>query len=167
MEERSGCIDVLIPSTAAIVALLAWTAPILVQAGAQEADNDQPPRVYNPYPPGILPANLSTEIARVLREVDLIESRALARWHALTPPMLRGQPPVLQSTGTEALETLGELMLYDKNISPNRNQACASCHLPYAGFSGPIPSLNLTIVPFPATVHFLAAQRTAHRHPYA
>src|SRR5438128_2349894 len=39
--------------------------------------------VYNPYPPGILPSNLSSEISRVLREVDVIESRALARWHAL------------------------------------------------------------------------------------
>ena len=167
MRERRRWIAVLIPSPAAIVALLAWTAPILVQAGAQDADNDQPPRVYNPYPPGILPVNLSSEIARVLREVDLIESRALARWHALTPPMLRGQPPVLQDTGTEALETLGELLLYDKNISPNRNQACASCHLPYAGFSGPIPSVNLTMVAFPGTVHFRAGKRTAQRHPYA
>src|SRR5712664_1604899 len=167
MRERRRWIAVLIPSPAAIVALLAWTAPILVQAGAQDADNDQPPRVYNPYPPGILPVNLSSEIARVLREVDLIESRALARWHALTPPMLRGQPPVLQNTGTEALETLGELLLYDKNISPNRNQACASCHLPYAGFSGPIPSVNLTMVAFPGTVHFRAGKRTAQRHPYA
>src|SRR6266404_1100525 len=167
MRERRRWIAVLIPSPAAIVALLAWTAPILVQAGAQDADNDQPPRVYNPYPPGILPVNLSSEIARVLREVDLIESRALARWHGLPPPMLRGPPPVLQDTGTEALETLGELLLYDKNISPNRNQACASCHLPYAGFSGPIPSVNLTMVAFPGTVHFRAGKRTAQRHPYA
>ncbi len=58
-------------------------------------------------------------------------------------------------------------MLYDKNISPNRNQACASCHLPYAGFSGPIPSVNLTMVAFPGTVHFRAGKRTAQRHPYA
>jgi cytochrome c peroxidase len=97
--------------------------------------NRQRPEAYNPYPPGILPSNLSSEIARVLREVDFIESRALARWHALTPPILTDQPPVLQSTGTEATETLGELMLFDKSISPDRNQACASCHMPYAGFS--------------------------------
>src|SRR2546426_10939603 len=62
--------------------------------------------VYNPYPPGILPANLSSEIARVLAEVDFIESRAIGRWHALTPPTLTGQPPILQNTGTEAVETL-------------------------------------------------------------
>jgi cytochrome c peroxidase len=125
------------------------------------------PTVYNPYPPGILPPDIESEIARVLREVDFIEGRAIARWHALIPPTLTGQPPVLQNTGTEAMETLGELMLFDKNISPNRNQACASCHMPYAGFSGPIPSVNLTMVAFPGTVHFRAGKRTAQRHPYS
>ncbi len=123
--------------------------------------------VYNPYPPGILPSNLSSEVARVLREVDVIEDRALAQWHALEPPIVAGQPPILQNTGTAAMETLGELMLFDKNISPNKNQACASCHMPYAGFSGPIPSVNLTMVAFPGTVHFRAGKRTAQRHPYS
>ena len=31
-------------------------------------------------------------------------------------------------------------MLYDRKISPGKTQACASCHMPYAGFSGPIPA---------------------------
>src|SRR5437899_1273030 len=123
--------------------------------------------VYNPYPPGILPANLSSEIARVLAEVDFVESRAITRWHNLTPPTLTGQPPILQNTGTEAIETLGELMNYDKNISPNRNQACASCHMPYVAFSGPIPSVNLTMIAYPGTVHFRAGKRTAQRYTYA
>jgi cytochrome c peroxidase len=58
-------------------------------------------------------------------------------------------------------------MLFDKNISPNKNQACASCHMPYSGFSGPIPSVNLTMIAFPGTVHFRAGKRTAQRHTYA
>jgi cytochrome c peroxidase len=99
--------------------------------------------------------------------VDLVESRALARWKGLGRPTLAGQPPVLQNTGTEAIETLGELMLYDRNMSPRKNQACASCHMPYAGFSGPIPSVNLTMIAFPGTVHFRAGKRTAQRHPYS
>jgi cytochrome c peroxidase len=99
--------------------------------------------------------------------VDVIESRALARWHGLEPPTLAGQPPILQNTGTEAIETLGELMLYDKNISPDRNEACASCHMPYAGFSGPIPSVNLTMIAYPGTAHFRAGKRVAQRHPYS
>ena len=112
------------------------------------------PPVYNPYPPGILPPDLDSELRRVLREVDFIESRALARWHSLEPPTLTGQPPILQNTGTEAVEALGELMNYDKNISPGRNQACASCHMPYVAFSGPIPSVNLTMIAYPGTEHF-------------
>jgi len=123
--------------------------------------------VYNPYPPGILPSDLNSELARVLAEVDFIENRAIARWQALTPPTLTGQPPILQNTGTEAVETLGELMNYDRNISPNRNQACASCHMPYAAFSGPIPSVNLTMIAYPGTAHFRAGKRTAQRYPYA
>ena len=123
--------------------------------------------VYNPYPPGILPSDLSSEVARLQREVDLVEGRALARWKSLGRPTLIGQPPVLQNTGTEAIETLGELMLYDRNMSPRKNQACASCHMPYAGFSGPIPSVNLTMIAFPGAVHFRAGKRTAQRHPYS
>ena len=123
--------------------------------------------VYNPYPPGILPPDLNSEIFRVLAELDFIESRAITRWHKMKPPVLTGQPPVLQNTGTEAAETLGELMNYDRNISPNRNIACASCHMPYAAFSGPIPSVNLTMIAYPGTVHFRAGKRTAQRYTYS
>src|SRR6266436_10344467 len=105
MREERRWVALLILSAGIIVALLICTGLISVQAGEQETDNDQHPRVYNPYPPSIVPSDLSSEIARVLRELDVIESRALARWHALKPPILTGQPPVLQNTGTEAIET--------------------------------------------------------------
>ena len=129
----------------------------------------QPPSsaIYNPYPPGILPTDLNSEIERVLREIRVVEKRAVDRWKGLTPPTLTGQPPILQGTGTEAIEALGELMNYDHNISPNRNIACASCHMPYVAFSGPIPSVNLTMIAYPGTVHFRAGKRTAQRYTYA
>ena len=123
--------------------------------------------VYNPYPPGIVPSNINSELARVLAEVDFIEARAIARWHNLKPPTLTGQPPILANFGTEAVETLGELMNYDRNIAPERNQACASCHMPYVAFSGPIPSVNLTMIAYPGTAHFRAGKRSAQRYPYA
>jgi cytochrome c peroxidase len=131
-----------------------------------------PPTPYNPYPPGLLPANLDSEIARVLREIDVIEARAIQRWHSLPPPTTLPirpgpNPPVLKDTGTESIETLGELMLFDKNMSAGRNQACTSCHMPYAGWSGPIPSVNLTIIAYPGTFHYRAGKRTAQRHTYA
>ena len=126
-----------------------------------------PSTIYNPYPPGILPADIDSELARVLREVDVIEARAITRWRALPPPNLTGQPPTFQGTGTEMVETLGELMNYDKNISPFKNIACASCHMPYTGFSGPIPSVNLTMIAYPGTVRYRAGKRTAQRYTYA
>jgi cytochrome c peroxidase len=154
-------------ATAGVCALVLWMLLNRVRVSAPTKALAPSVSDYNPYPPGILPSNLSSEIARVIREVDVIESRALARWHALKPPILTGQPPILANTGTEFVETLGELMLFDNSMSPNRNQACAFCHMPYAGFSGPIPSVNLTMVAFPGTVHFRAGKRTAQRHPYS
>ena len=137
------------------------------KVSGQSADAQTSAQVYNPYPPGILPSDLNREIERVRGELRVIEGRALARWHALKPPVLTGQPPTLQNTGTEAVETLGELMNYDQNISPNRNQACSFCHMPYAAFSGPIPSVNLTMIAYPGTVHFRAGKRTAQRYTYS
>jgi cytochrome c peroxidase len=58
-------------------------------------------------------------------------------------------------------------MNYDENISPFRNEACASCHMPYTGYSGPIPSVNLTMVANPGTFHYRAAKRTPQRYPYS
>ncbi len=137
------------------------------KVSGQSADAQTSAQVYNPYPPGILPSDLNPEIERVRRELRVIEGRALARWHTLKPPVLTGQPPTFQNTGTEAVETLGELMNYDQNISPNRNQACSFCHMPYAAFSGPIPSVNLTMIAYPGTVHFRAGKRTAQRYTYS
>jgi len=139
---------------------------------ARDDDHDRPEPVpvkaiYNPYPPGILPIDLDSELARVLREVKVVEARALARWQALTPPTRGNQPPILENTGTEAIEILGELMNYDHNISPKRNVACASCHMPYVAFSGPIPSVNLTMIAYPGTEHFRAGKRSAQRYTYA
>src|ERR1700760_2279935 len=110
--------------------------------------------IYNPYPPGILPPDLNSEIARVLREIDVVEARAIARLHSFPPPtrppVRPGRnPPVLQGSGTASIETLGELMLFDKNMSPGRNQACTSCHIPYAGFCLKKQTVNATITAYP------------------
>jgi cytochrome c peroxidase len=141
-------------------------------ANSQSGPPAPSPTAYNPYPPGLLPQDLDSETARVLREIDVIEGIAIERWHSLPPPTPVGvrpgpNPPVLKGTGTESIETLGELMLFDKRMSPGRNQACTSCHMPYAGWSGPIPSVNLTIIAYPGTVHYRAGKRTAQRHTYA
>src|SRR5271170_4451212 len=114
----------------ATIAVAMFLSAHIVGGQSREAEFAPITRVYNPYPPGILPSDLSSETARVQREVDLIEDRALARWHTLKKPILTGQPPILQNVGTEAIETLGELMLYDRNISPGKNQHArpVTCH---------------------------------------
>jgi cytochrome c peroxidase len=123
--------------------------------------------IYNPYPPGILPADLDSEIARVQGEVRTIFGRYLAQSQALTPPTLTGNPPTLQGAGYDAVRILGGLLNYDENMSPFRNTACAFCHLPYTGFSGPIPSVNLTMIAYPGTARFRAGKRTAQRYTYS
>jgi cytochrome c peroxidase len=123
--------------------------------------------VYDPYPPGILPTNVSSELARVRREIQGIEAQAIAQWHALPPPTVAGNPPVLQGTGVQAIQILGKLMNYDINMSVNKDTACSSCHMPYVGFGGPIPSVNLTMTAYPGSVHYRAGKRTPQRYPYA
>src|ERR1700719_2812936 len=123
--------------------------------------------IYNPYPPGILPSDIAPELARVLREVNGIEAEAIRQWHAIPPPVVTGNPPILQNTGVPLVEILGKLMNYDRTISPNENKACASCHMPYAGFSGPIPSVNLTMIAYPASAPYRAGKRTAQRYTYS
>src|SRR5229473_2000058 len=156
-----------------IAALLISSQTMLVSAqngGArgQKGDREEPPPpFYNPYPPGILPADLNSEIARVLREVDFIEAEALAQLRALPPPTLTNQPPILAHTGQRANVLLGKVMNFDENISPFKNRACGFCHMPYAGFSGPIPSVNLTMVAYPGSFQFRAGKRTAQRYTYS
>ncbi|PYK95834.1 MAG: hypothetical protein DME36_00535, partial [Verrucomicrobia bacterium] len=103
----------------AAAALLISSQTVLVSAQnggtrAQKGDREEPPPpFYNPYPPGILPADLPQEIERVRREVRFIENEALAQWHALPPPTLTNQPPVLAHTGQRANVLLGKLMNFD------------------------------------------------------
>src|ERR1700756_3608542 len=129
---------------------------------------------YNPYPmlpgfmpPSILPPDLDSEIARVQREVQTIFDRYFAEWKALTPPTYTGNPPTLFPNGYDAVRILGGLLNFDSTMSPFENQACAFCHMPYAGFSGPIPSVNLTMIAYPGTFRDRAAKRTAQRYTYS
>jgi cytochrome c peroxidase len=156
-----------------ILIALACAIVVLVigsRAGAAETAHKKPPPApdtYNPYPPGILPLDLQSEILRVRHEVKSIFAEAIGEWHALPPPTFAGNPPTLKGTGYEEVEILGKLMNFDENISPFRNVACASCHMPYAAFSGPIPSVNLTMIAYPGTFHFRANKRTAPRYTYS
>jgi hypothetical protein len=83
--------------------------------------------IYFPYPSGLMPPDLCSEVKRVQREVDVIFKEALAEWRALPPPTLNGQPPILQGTGYQAVEILGKLLNYDRNMWVGGDVACSSC----------------------------------------
>ena len=102
--------------------------------------------------PSLIPSGLEPEIQRVEKEVDQIEQQALAQWRAL---------PIDPSTRMKQVRVLGELLLFDKNLSVNRNEACSFCHMPDTDFTGPISILNQTTVAYPGSVR----QRFGHRKP--
>src|SRR3981081_497009 len=168
--KRATFVGKLLFCAAVVGALLLSSGPVAAQDNNTDNKDDRfkrPPTPYNPYPAGSLPAALVSEIARVQREVTVVENRAIAQWKALRPPVLTGQPPTQQGTGMRANQLLGKLMNFDLNMSPFKNRACGFCHMPYAGFSGPIPSVNLTMVAYPGSYEFRAGKRTAQRYTYS
>ena len=67
----------------------------------------------------------------------------------------------------QQIELLGRALLYDKNFSVNRNEACAFCHMPETGFSGPISQLNATTGAYPGSVRTRFGNRKPQTHSYA
>ena len=95
------------------------------------------------------------EIAQVEAEIDRIEAQTVERLAA---------PPDNQ---TQQIELLGKLMLYDKNLSVYRNEACAFCHMPETGFTGPVSELNRTTGAYPGSVRTRFSDRKPQSHAYA
>src|SRR5438132_5799601 len=95
------------------------------------------------------------EIAQVEAEIDRIETQTIERLAA---------PPDNQ---IQQIELLGKLMLYDKNLSVYRNEACAFCHMPETGFTGPVSELNRTTGAYPGSVRTRFSDRKPQSHAYA
>jgi cytochrome c peroxidase len=106
-------------------------------------------------PTTALSASAEAQIARVVSEIDRIESEALTE-------LSQGLPGP-----TQRVVLLGKLLLFDKQLSVNRNEACAFCHMPDAGFTGPVPELNATTVAYPGSVRTRFSQRKPQTHAYA
>jgi len=77
-----------------------------------------------------LSPQVAQEIAQVEAEIDRIEAQTIER--LAVPP----------GNQVQQIELLGKLMLYDKELSVNRNEACAFCHMPEMGWTGPVSELN-------------------------
>jgi cytochrome c peroxidase len=162
--------------TAGLVAVLGvFSVPHGASAQSNLFQPDIPIPPYNPYPalpgfnpPSILPPDLQPEIYRVRAEVQTIFGRYFQEWQNLTPtPAYMGNPPILVPNGYDAQRILGGLLNYDETISPFNNTACAFCHMPYVAFSGPIQSVNLTMIAYPGSYRYRAAKRTAQRYTYS
>src|ERR1700693_5540510 len=95
------------------------------------------------------------EIAEVESEIDRIEAATLERF--ATPP----------DNQVQQIELLGKAMLYDKQLSVNRNEACAFCHMPETGFTGPVSELNRTTGSYPGSVRTRSSTRKPQSHAYA
>jgi cytochrome c peroxidase len=95
------------------------------------------------------------EIAEVEAEIDRIEAETLERLAA---------PP---NNEVQQIELLGKAMLYDKQLSVNRNEACAFCHMPEMGFTGPVSELNRTTGSYPGSVRARFSNRKPQSHAYA
>jgi cytochrome c peroxidase len=95
------------------------------------------------------------EIAQVEAEIDRIEAQTIER--LAVPP----------DNQVQQIELLGKLMLYDKQLSVNRNEACAFCHMPEAGSTGPVSELNRTTGSYPGSVRTRFSNRKPQSHAYA
>src|SRR5258708_6145766 len=103
----------------------------------------------------ILSAQALREIAQVEAEIDRVEAQTIER--LATPP----------DNQVQQLELLGKLMLYDKQLSVNRNEACAFCHMPETGFTGPVSELNRTTGSYPGSVRTRFSERKPQTYAYA
>jgi cytochrome c peroxidase len=102
-----------------------------------------------------IPTDLEQELKAVEAKIDRIEADALTQ---------------LNSKSLDAyqqINLLGKLLLFDKQLSVNRNMACSSCHMPETGFTGPISSVNETSVSYPGSVRTRHGGRKPQSYSYA
>lgn len=71
------------------------------------------------------------------------------------------------SDPTAAKELLGKLILYDRNLSHNRQQACTTCHTKEAGFTGGISTINQTVMSYSGALFYRWSQRKPQDYAYA
>ena len=114
-----------------------------------------PPAEQVRVQPRQMPPSFDQDVARVEAEMDRIEAETLRQVDQTTLDRER------------QIRTLGKLLLFDKNLSVNKNEACSFCHTPETGFTGPIASLNQTTVAYPGSVRTRFSQRKPQSYMYA
>jgi cytochrome c peroxidase len=104
---------------------------------------------------GHMPPSFDREVAKVVADIDRIEAETLREMDS-TSLDRQGQ-----------VRTLGKLLIFDKHLSVNQNEACSFCHTPETGFTGPIQSLNETTVSYPGSVRTRFSNRKPQSYMYA
>jgi cytochrome c peroxidase len=104
---------------------------------------------------GQMPPNFERDVEAIVANLDRIEADTLRELNHTT----------LDRQGQ--IRTLGKLLLFDKHLSVNQNEACSFCHTPETGFTGPIESLNRTTVSYPGSVRTRFSQRKPQSYMYA
>ena len=87
-----------------------------------------------------------------------------------TLPLLRPLPPPAFPPTIVTLtpmEQLGKDMLYDTTLSNPEGYACAQCHIPTAGFTGPSSVVNAISGPQPGVVLGRVSNRRPQSYTYA
>jgi cytochrome c peroxidase len=126
-------------------AMLVVVVFVALQAALFAAQRVAPPRSETQ------PATLADIVAQIDRE----ESRTLA---GMNPSRL---------DRSHRIELLGKLIFFDRQLSVNRNEACAFCHMPQTGFTGAIEAFNQTTVAYPGSVRQRFSQRKPQSAAYA
>lgn len=117
-------------------------------AGVHKAPFSAPP------PQVRLSPGAQEEIRQIETRIDNTEAAALVDLNAAPDHARR-------------VALLGKLLLFDKNLSVNRNEACAFCHMPETGFGAPVSALNMTTVSYPGSVRTRFSNRMPQVHVYA
>ena len=127
-----------------------WALCFLATAIAEE-------KMFSTAANGVLetPKTLAQEIAAIEAQIDAIQEAAVAG----IPSLLPGSP--------QRLQALGKLLFFDKELSVNRNEACAFCHMPQTGYQGAFESLNVSSVAMPGSVRTRFALRKPPSAAYA
>src|ERR1700745_4118873 len=95
------------------------------------------------------------EITQVEGEIDRIETQTIERLANLPDNQV------------QQVELLGKLILYDKQLSVYRNEACTFCHMPETGFTGPVSELNRITAAYPGSLRTRFSNRKPQSHAYA
>jgi cytochrome c peroxidase len=103
----------------------------------------------------VLTPQAQQEIAQVEVEIDRIEAQTIERLAKLPDNQV------------QQVELLGKLILYDKQLSVYRNEACTFCHMPETGFTGPVSELNRITAAYPGSLRTRFSNRKPQSHAYA